>query len=50
MTEKTTQIVMRIDLKLDKKIKQAAKKEGLTKAAWLRRLTIKTLESLAIES
>lgn len=44
MSEKTTQIVMRLDLKLDKKIKQAAKKDGLTKAAWLRRLAIKTIE------
>ncbi len=50
MAEKTRQIVMRLDLKLDKKIRQAAENDGLTKAAWLRRLAIKTLESPASES
>ena len=39
-----TQIVMRVTDELDRKIYQAAKKMGLTKASWLRQTAIKALE------
>lgn len=46
MNENETQIVMRLSNKLDRKIKAHAIKVGLTKAAWLRQLVIKTIEEL----
>lgn len=44
-TNDRNQIVVRITDALDKKIQKAAEKVGLTKASWLRQLTIKALEN-----
>lgn len=43
MTKKYSQVVVRFTVDLEKKIKKEAEKIGLTKAAWLRKLAIETL-------
>lgn len=41
MTKKYSQVVVRITVETEKKVKRLAEKEEMTKAAWVRRLILK---------